>query len=131
MNKISAMSKAEWESYSLDTYRFSHYQRFNSESRLADYNKRCENHWFDADSKRFFSSRIGAIYHGQSPADWNIFVSSERNTWSNEPRMYTVRQLQIDGGVESLSEFQQYSSSAQARRAIEKYLKNGTPFKTA
>lgn len=130
MKKIAEMNVSEWESYKLDAYQFSHYHAFNSESELADYNKRCGNHWFDADSKRFFSSRIGMIFHGQSPADWNIFISSERNTWGNEPRLYTVRQLQIDGQIESLSEFQQYRTSKQAQRAIEKYLKDRTPFKT-
>lgn len=104
------------------------YTRFSMEYRLERYNADFGNNWFDADSKRFFASRIGSVFHGRSPADWNIFISSERQRYSSEPRRYTVRQLQIDGQVESLSSFMAYSSSAQARRAIEKYLERGSPF---
>jgi hypothetical protein len=104
------------------------YRRFHDLRELRQYNQRLGFHFFDEDSMRFFASRITAVYHGDSPADYNIFISSERNTWSNAARYYTVRQLCIDGNIRDLSTFQQYSTSAQAKRAIEKYLKSGAAF---
>lgn len=106
-------------------FKIRQYTRFSMECQLARYNSDFGNHWFDADSKRFFRSRIGMIYHGRSPADWNIFISSEQHAplyGYPDPRRYTVRQLCIDGSIRDLSAFQRYSIGAQARRAVEKYL---------
>lgn len=101
------------------------YRQFSSESELAAYSSAFGYHWFDADSKRFFSSRIGStVYH--HPTDrtrWNLFISSERDTYSNQPRLYTVRQLNADGSISDIGEFQQHETSASARAAIKAYLK--------
>ncbi len=99
------------------------YAMFDSVREMKRYNERFHGQWFSDDNMAFFSSKIGAFYHGASPANWNIFVSSERNKYSNDPRKYTVRQVQIDGSVEELSQFGEFTSSAQAKRFIARYLK--------
>lgn len=101
------------------------YRPFNAEYEMKRFSDSFGYHWFDEDSKWFFRSKVGAIYHGESPADWNYFISSEQYEFrgQRDTRRYTVHQLHIDGSVETIGEFQQYSSSAQAKRAILKLLK--------
>lgn len=101
------------------------YRQFGSEHELNQYNSAFGYHWFDADSKRFFASKVYTpVYHHKTDVKrWNLFVSSERHTYTGEPRLYSVRQLQADGGIETIGEFQQYKSLAAARKAIQNYLK--------
>lgn len=100
------------------------YRRFHSESELANYASRIrggDSLWFSAGAKRFFNSRIGACLHGQSPANWNLFITSERYD-HRSPRRYTIRQLLITGQIETIGEFQAYGSSAAAQRAARRYI---------
>ena len=66
-------------------------------------------HWFDADTMRFFRSRVGDLLPG------DYFISSEKR-W-DEGRAYTLRRAMPDGNVESCSGFQQYPTRAAALRA--------------
>lgn len=66
------------------------YRRFSDLYGFRRYSQSFGQHWFDENTMRSFSSKIGAIYHGQSPADWNIFVSSEHDRYSTTPRRYTA-----------------------------------------
>lgn len=60
-------------------------------------------HFFDADTMRFFNSRIGAV--DVKGDDW-YFVTSERCDWgSGSPRMFSVRKMDIDGEIETVGEF--------------------------
>jgi len=57
-------------------------------------------HYFDADTMRFFSSRLlsGAValdgYETKEGRRY-LFVTSERDTYAGEPRSYTVRMLTL------------------------------------
>lgn len=85
--------------------------------------KEAGSHWFDADSMRFFRSRVGS--GGYVHEDGRIFfVSSERfvsSTGWSPGRKYSVRVMTPDGNVDTVGEFQQYASrsgaDAAARRA--------------
>ncbi len=72
-------------------------------------------HFFDADTMRFFNSRVSNILYGG-----RYFVTSERN--DNYPRYYTVREALHDGTI-TTHEFQQYRSRsgahARAKRLAE------------
>lgn len=76
-------------------------------------------HFFDADSMRFFRSRVlDGVYGGR------FFITSEKNDGPgySYPRLYTVREFMPDGSIDSLGEFQAFSTPAQARRAIKEAL---------
>jgi hypothetical protein len=73
-------------------------------------------HFFDAASKRFFRSRIGAAVYGG-----RFFITSEQFDRDHSPRLYTIREC-INGRIEDLGEFQQYATGAAARAAIRKHL---------
>ena len=90
-------------------------------------NRRAGHHWFDPASMRFFGCRVGsAVYGGR------YFVSSEQDTyrsntgqagaWNGE-RRYTVRMAEADGSIETVGEFGQYETRAQAVAAIRRILR--------
>lgn len=77
-------------------------------------------HWFDADTMRFFNSRVSQ--DATIDGEFIYFVSSER--YRSEPRLYSVRQLNIFTGIiETIGEFQQYRTSAQAKKVIKSLLR--------
>jgi hypothetical protein len=75
-------------------------------------------HFFDADTLRFFSSRIqdAVIAH-------RYFVTSEKPPHSE--RRSTIRCIMDDGSCETVGEFLQFGAPAQAFRALEKALAAG------
>ncbi len=74
--------------------------------------------WFSPDTMRFFRSRVGdELYAGR------YFISSEKQEY-NTPRMYTVREVTNDG-IHSASEFMQYKTWEQARRAVSLLISGG------
>ena len=70
-------------------------------------------HFFEPTTLRFFGSRIGRTAYPK-PDGTTLFVTSEQREYYT-PRRYTVRRSLEDGSVESVSEFQQFTSAAQAR----------------
>jgi hypothetical protein len=71
-------------------------------------------HFFDADTLRFFRSRILPTVHvGATHA---YFVTSERYD-DDAPRLYTVRSCDVSGDCGTVGEFQGYQTSASAQRA--------------
>lgn len=103
------------------------YRRFSNISTIKRYNKEAGETWFGKSEMSFFNSRIGQnVYH--SAEVFNIFVTSERYD-SRYPRLYTVRRLMPDAGVETLSDFQAYPSASAAKAAIKRFIEDGTPFK--
>ena len=81
-------------------------------------------HWFDADTKRFFRSRLAA--GGYRAPDGSIFfVSSEQYQAVNgsmQPRRYTVRHLTgTKGNIRTIGEFQQYASASGANAAAMRF----------
>jgi hypothetical protein len=75
-------------------------------------NHRLGHHWFEADTLRFFRSRIlpGVIAGG-------FFITSE-NDCLGTGRRYTVRLCREDGSIETVGQFQQFSRADSARRAV-------------
>ena len=81
-------------------------------------------HFFDADSMRFFQSRIlEGVIGGQ------YFITSEKFVGSRGdegPRLYTIRKATLDGKVETpdlpdgSNGFQAYRTANAARKAAEK-----------
>lgn len=81
-----------------------------SEIKLA--NRRAGQHFFDADTMRFFRSRVGdKVYGGR------YFITSEQFD-DEAPRLYTIREAMPNGHIEDASEFQAYRTRAQAQAAI-------------
>lgn len=86
---------------------------------VADANRRAGFHFFDADAKRFFGSRIGANLYGG-----RFFVTSEQDSgpyaaWNGE-RRYTIRFARRDGSIETVREFGYYASSQAANKAAKR-----------
>jgi hypothetical protein len=85
-------------------------------SDVRSVNARAGQHWFEPATMRFFRSRVGDTLYGQ-----RYFVSSEQFDY-NSPRLYTVRELNDDGGIDTVGEFQGYTTRAQAIGAIRRLL---------
>ena len=79
-----------------------------------------QHHFFDPGATRFFRSRYpqtGIVKDNRA-----FFVTSEQFDY-NAPRLYTVRMCDMATGiVETVGEFQQYETSAQANAVIKKLL---------
>lgn len=78
---------------------------------MRRYSADAGSHWFDPPAMRFFRSRLEG-----SPYALGVFVSSEQFSDSS-PRLYSVRRLCLDGTVETVGDFQQHDTLADARRA--------------
>lgn len=74
------------------------------------WNERAGFHFFEPATLRFFRSRIGEELYGS-----RYFVTSEQGP--EMPRLYTVRAVDVDGSIEAVGGFQQFTTGAQARRA--------------
>ena len=81
-------------------------------------NKKAGRFFFEADTLRFFRSRIlpGVIAGG-------FFITSEKDCLGSD-RRYTVRLCKEDGDIETIGDFQQFSRADQARRAVVKLVRN-------
>lgn len=72
-------------------------------------------HWFDADTMRFFNSRIS-----NWDATTGLFITSEQNHGC--PRLYTIRLANFNTGkVETCGEFQQYKTLYDAKQDLKRY----------
>ncbi len=90
-------------------------KKYHSILEIKQANQAIGHHWFSPDTLRFFSSRIhDALYGGC------YFVSSERDSWTDGDRRYTVRQALSDGRVETVGAFQQYASRNGAHKAAQR-----------
>lgn len=86
----------------------------NTIEEIKQASKDAGGHWFDADTMRFFRSRIG---HKAYPvSDGAFFVTSERYD-DDSPRLYTVRRAYDSGEIETVGEFQGYATLEQANTA--------------
>jgi hypothetical protein len=86
-------------------------------------------HFFDADSMRFFSSRISELAFqqgGSSDASYKTkdiyFITSEQDRFSNGSRGYTVRCCDKNGDIETITGFQMFNSVQEARKEIKQIL---------
>ena len=75
----------------------------------------CKSHWFDADSMRFFKSRVSSAAYADGKGG-AYFVSGERGP--SGPRAYSVRHYDPQRcGIETIGEFQGYRTKRQAENA--------------
>jgi len=79
-------------------------------------NRDAGSHFFDADTMRFFGSRVlPTVYAGR------LFVTSERSGFDHySPRSYTVREFMPDGSIETVGDFNGFATPAQARAEIKR-----------
>jgi hypothetical protein len=70
------------------------------------------NHWFDKETMRFFNCRIESrLLRG------SYFVTSERQP-GEHPRLFSVRQAQPDGSIQTIGKFQEHKTLAAALEAV-------------
>jgi len=81
-------------------------------------NKQIGHHFFDPDTMRFFRSRVGNTLYGDK-----YFISSEQFN-DVSPRLYSIRLVNPDGSIDTVAEFHEYGSHAEARRVIKDLLAN-------
>jgi hypothetical protein len=70
-------------------------------------------HFFDPETKRFFSSRTGS---GFEVGERVYFITSEQGP--HMPRLWTHRVIEPDGAVRDIGGFQAYATRDQARRRL-------------
>lgn len=88
---------------------------FTSIKEIRDENELVGQHWFSPESLRWFGSKIGRTVYGG-----RYFITSEQDTygaWNNE-RRYTIRVANADSTIDTVGDFGQYATSAEARRAV-------------
>jgi hypothetical protein len=68
-------------------------------------------HFFDPATMRFFASRLCGPLYGR-----RFFVTSERCTWGDYPRLYSIREAMPNGHVDDVSPFQFYTTGREAKR---------------
>ena len=91
---------------------------------LEQCNKHYGKHFFDADTLRFFNSRISNEIVVAASNERVLFVTSEKRDW-NTPRLYTVRVMDwSNGSVDSVSEFQEYDTLASAKGRLRREIAN-------
>jgi len=80
-------------------------------------------YFFTADAMRGFSSRI--LWDTLAPIDDDyLFVSSEQDTYTPQPRAYTVRVWTMANGVNKIGDFGMYDSRAAALKALRQVLQD-------
>lgn len=71
-------------------------------------------HFFDEDTMRYFKSRVlDDIFGG------NVFITSEKK--SDDPRHYTIRQMQKDASIETIGEYDQFNTAAVAKKYAQRF----------
>ena len=92
---------------------------FKDIDQVIFFNDRIGHHFFDADTMRFFKSRIESVLIKN-----RLFVTSDKN--EDNPRLYTIRYVKKAGQVETLGDFQAYTTKKEAiqtAKALTKGLK--------
>jgi len=85
-------------------------------NQLERYNGNRNYYFFSPDTMRFFSSRIQTL----PPYKGRVFVTSERSNW-NSPRLYSVRVIQPSGNIETIGDFQGFTSRYSAHAYAKAY----------
>ena len=82
-------------------------------------------HFFDADTMRFFSSRISELMWEKGNDIYFITSEADKGYIKHKGsiRAYTVRKCTKEGSIDKVSDFQEYPTLAQARSAIKEVLK--------
>jgi hypothetical protein len=95
------------------------YVRIDRVYGVDDITKASETHFFDADSMRFFKSRV---YESQVVGHRVYFLTSEKCDYT-DPRLYSVRYWDAETDmIDTVGEFQEHKTLATARRALARHL---------
>jgi len=71
--------------------------------------------WFNADTMRFFNSRVSSTAYLSADKKRSFFVSSEKGP--HGPRMYSVRvQDCATGSIDTVGDFQEYATRYNAHK---------------
>ena len=85
-------------------------------SKIKAFNGVHGGYWFSPSSTRFFHSRYPRFAYKAGGEAY--FVTSEQFDYKSE-RLYTIRVCNLlTGGIETLGDFQQYSSGKEAIKAM-------------
>jgi len=98
--------------------------KFTSIEMIKMYSRTNGSHFFDPQAMRFFSSRVSSKLFG---ADGSVFVTSERHEhpfYEPLPRLFTVRQIDEKGLIETISKFQEFETQAEAFAFARNYAAN-------
>jgi len=95
--------------------------KINFKEELIDYAQSKGSHFFDADSMRFFRSRI--LETIALKGDFVYFLTSEQfaSRGNIAPRKYTIRRLDLmstNANIETVGEFGEYQTSYLAKMAL-------------
>ena len=88
------------------------------ESVIKRYYHKCPaGHWFDKGTMRFFASRLAQTGYENEQSGEVFFVTSEQDKFRDtNPRLYSVRVQRATGEIDTIGEFQGYSSRRVADR---------------
>jgi hypothetical protein len=91
---------------------------------VRDFYKRNQpdGHWFDADSMRFFKTKLPAVAYETTAGV--LFVTSEVDP--SGVKAYTVRRQTVKGDITTVGDFHSYKTAAAARAAIKQINALGT-----
>lgn len=87
---------------------------YTSIAHIKAASKESGSHFFDADSMKFFDSKVGdAVFGGR------YFITSEQfhGPCGSEPRKWTIRVADDAGHISTVGDFQQFKTSAEAVKA--------------
>jgi len=94
-------------------------KQYTSINQILSEAERAGSFFFSKATMRFFNSRIHSEIYGGC-----YFITSERDHYrESNPRFYTVRKYEGGLKVETVGEFCQYTSKAQAISAVKKLIK--------
>ena len=94
-------------------------KQYTSINQIISEAQRAGSHFFDDSTLRFFSSRILPTNYAGC-----YFITSERDTYrDSNPRLYTIRKYEGGLRIETVGNFCQYGTKAQAVSAIKKLIK--------
>jgi hypothetical protein len=87
------------------------------------YNGYNQGHFFDKDTMRFFKSKTTSTYESKDGVFY--FVTSEKKSFYDETRTWTVRKAYVKGEkiqIDTVSDFCEFSSIARAKTALKNIL---------
>lgn len=90
---------------------------FKTISEVKKANKEIGHFFFEKSTMIFFNSRIeSGVLKGR------FFITSERFD-ENSPRLFTLREVDNDGRVNTLGEFQEFNTIQEAKEYLKNHLK--------
>lgn len=94
-------------------------KQYTSINQIISEAERAGSYFFSKSTLRFFSSRILPTIYGGC-----YFITSERDNYrDSNPRFYTIRKYEGGLKVETVGEFCQFKTRAQAVAAVNKLIK--------